>query len=76
VILCLFHPPYEIGAHRHGCNDGNGDWQADQPFVLLRESTLDEWITYCRAECGPGWPRAWQIREAKKLARFFEVSMD
>ena len=47
MILALSRPPYERGARRLGCRDGNGTWHADQPFTILRPATEAEWIAQC-----------------------------
>lgn len=75
MILDLSKPPYEIGARRVGCRDGDGEWHADQAYVLVREVTQADWIAYCHAACGPEWPTPAQIRQSSK-DRFFEVSTD
>jgi hypothetical protein len=75
MVLNLSKPPFDIGARRVGIRDGHGKYQADQPFVIMREVTQAEWIAYCRAECGPKWPTLWQITTTKD-DRFFEVATD
>lgn len=48
MILALHKPPYEIGATRKGCNNGEGVWHEDQPFTILSEVTEAEWIAHAR----------------------------
>lgn len=76
MILNLSKPPYEIGARRFGCRDGNGKWHQDQAFVLVREVTQNDWIAFVRDHADSRkYPTPGQIL-ASKDDRFFEVATD
>lgn len=72
MILALSKPPYEIGARRVGCRDGDGKW-TDQPYVLLREVTQAEWIDWCLSVGRRA--TAWEVVGTAR-DRFFEVTTD
>jgi hypothetical protein len=74
MILYLSKPPFEIGARRIGCVDGEREWR-EQPFVIIREVTQTEWIAYVRAQTDGEWPSAAEIVGSRD-GRFFEVATD
>lgn len=76
MILALFHPPFEIGARRVGCRDGDGTWHDGQPYVLLRETTVEEWTAYYEAHSRQDRTVLNRFIAACGEARFFEVAMD
>lgn len=73
MILALSKPPFELGSRRTGCRDGDGHW-TEQPYVLIREVTFDEWVAFIRPQLSAS-ELAYCVRGCR-ADRFFEVSTD
>jgi hypothetical protein len=75
MILALSRPPYEAGARRKGCNDGDGKWHADQPFTILGPATQAEWIAQCVEHGVSKRDIQWQLQRTKGDT-FVKVAID
>ncbi len=75
MILQLHKEPLEVGSRHVGCNGKDGIWHPDQPYVLLREATVDEYRAWCFSEGVPSRSVESQIKKFPS-DRYFEVSID
>lgn len=74
-VLQLHKEPLTIGSRKFGCNDKDGVWHGDQPYVLLREVTVEEFRTWCKSQGAPWLDVEIQIR-MNPTDRYFEVAID
>ncbi len=66
--------PLTIGQQGKGIVDKKLDYHKQQPFVVLREATLEEWI---QAQIANGYTREQLLRNPNvSLSYFYEVSVD
>jgi hypothetical protein len=69
--------PLVIGQRYIGILDNQSVMHAEQPYVVLRESTAEEWFEEYEAEVGKGnVPMSWLINAKRGNAKFYEVSVD
>jgi len=64
--------PREIGRRYEGVHHFNGEFYPEQPFVVLREATYEEWIRQGRERFG----RTPEPVSDPSEAWFYEVSLD
>jgi hypothetical protein len=68
----------EIGTRRIGLKGVQSGTRADQPFVVIRECTFDEWHAWLLARLKPGEELDPQVlvKGRQPGARFYEISTD
>lgn len=64
-----------VGKSYHGLSDHTQGWHAQQPFVVLREATFQEWVAFAEDE---GIEISANIMHAaqRSNARFYGISTD
>ena len=68
-----------IGERGIGLSDDDGMMHDDQPFVVLREATFDEWLAQHIAQIAPRKPNPTvmaEIAAVRDRSFFYDVSID
>ena len=69
--------PLTVGSQHKGLRNDQGP-QADQPFVVIRECSFDEWHAWLLTRLAPGDELAPHVLDKGRQEgmRFYEVSTD
>jgi hypothetical protein len=65
----------KVGAIYHGCSDNKGQRWPQQPYLVLREATYDEWEACARENDVPITPEVKALAQSGR-AKFYGISTD